>query len=193
MPVSQGPITFGVLADTHIPDRAKSLSDAILNDFSKAHVDRILHAGDSANWKVVQKLDEIAPVMIVQGNRDWLLGLPFPRHVSFSVHGIKITLAHGHRSMVNYLVDKWATIWEGYRFERYYQHLVIDFPDSDVIIFGHTHHQTAKWVKGKLFFNPGAAYPCKYNHYNPQYGILSITPEGIIRTACYGGLHDRVR
>lgn len=192
MPDNQEPATFGVLADTHIPDRSKSLPDAILYTFTQAQVDRILHAGDSANWKVVRKLEEIAPVTIVQGNRDWFLGLPFPLHTSFSVHGIKVTLAHGHRSMLHYLVDKWAYLWEGYRFERYYQHLAIDFPDSDVIIFGHTHHQTAKWVRGKLFFNPGAAYPCKYNHYDPQYGILSITTNGVVRTACYGGQHDRI-
>lgn len=179
------PITFGVIADTHIPDRVKHLSTTALQAFKRAQVDRILHAGDAANWKVVRNLEQIAPVTIVQGNRDWLLGLPFLHYISFSVYGIRITMTHGHRSMRHYLGDKWATIREGYRFERYYQHLALDFPHADVIIFGHTHCQTVKWINEQLFFNPGAAYPCKYNAYNPQFGILSITPEGVIRTQLF--------
>lgn len=145
----------------------------------------ILHAGDSASLKAVRELEMIAPVRIIQGNRDWLLGMTFPSYISFSAYGVRITLAHGHRSMFHYPFDKWRTIRDGYRFERYYRHLAQDFPHADVIIFGHTHHQTVQWVDGQLFFNPGAAYPCKYNHYRPQFGILSITPEGIIRTACH--------
>ena len=177
------PLTFGVIADTHIPDRVKHLPGAILSALEHALVDQILHAGDAANWKVVRQLEKIAPVTIVQGNRDWLLGMPFPRYITFTVHNRKITLTHGHRSMLQYLVDKWAYIRRGYRFERYYQHLDRDFPDADVIIFGHTHHQLAKWIGGRLFYNPGAAYPCEHNHYQPEFGIISITSEGIIRTA----------
>ena len=174
-----------MISDTHVPDRVKSLPDSILSALKKMPIDGILHAGDAANWKAVRQLEEIAPVKIVQGNRDWLLGMPFPRHISFSIYDVNITLAHGHRTMGHYLVDKWVTIKEGYRFERYYQHLAQDFPQADVILFGHTHHQTVQWVDGQLFFNPGAAYPCKYNHYRPQFGVISITPEGVIRTECY--------
>jgi predicted phosphodiesterase len=107
----------------------------------------------------VHKLEEIAPVTVVQGNRDWLFGMSFPRHISLITHGVRITLTHGHRSMLQYLFDKWAYIRIGYRFERYYRQLSADYPNSDVIIFGHTHFQTATWVNGQLFFNPGAAYP----------------------------------
>lgn len=175
-------LTFGVIADTHVPDRVNHLPETIYRTLQHAQVDQILHAGDAANWKVVHQLEQIAPVTIVQGNRDWLLGMPFPQHMTITAHGIKITLTHGHRSILQYLVDKWVYIRKGYRFERYYQHLDRDFPDADVIIFGHTHHQLAKWINGRLFFNPGAAYPCEYNQYRPEFGILSITPEGNIRT-----------
>ena len=185
MPDNQKPITFGVIADTHIPDRAKNLPTTVLRAFELAQVDQILHAGDASSWKVVHKLEEIAPVTVVQGNRDWLLGMSFPRHHSLITYGLSITVTHGHRSTLQYLFDKWAYIRIGYRFERYYRRLAADFPDSDVIIFGHTHFQTATWVNGQLFFNPGAAYPCRHNHNRPQFGILSITPGGIIRTECY--------
>jgi uncharacterized protein len=179
------PITFAVFSDTHVPDRVRCLPDPILYGLAHAQVDEILHAGDAANWKVIRQLEQIAPVRVVQGNRDWLLGMPFPHAITFTALGVRITLTHGHHSMRHYLVDKWITLREGYRFERYYQQLAQSFPQSDVIIFGHTHYQTVQWVHQQLFFNPGAAYPCKYNQFTPQFGILSITPDGTIRTACY--------
>jgi len=178
-------VTFGVLADTHIPDRAKSLPSGMLAKFEEAQVSQILHAGDSSNWKAVRTLEAIAPVKIVQGNRDWILGMKTPKTISLSINGIHITLTHGHRTMRHYLVDKWAYITRGYVFERYYAHLVEDYPNSDVIIFGHTHYQTVKWINGKLFFNPGAAYPCRHNNFGPEFGIISVTPDGIIRTESY--------
>ncbi len=179
------PITFGVMADSHIPDRATHLPTALLESLRAAQVDRILHAGDASSWKVVRQLEQVAPVTIVQGNRDWMLLMRNPRHQTFTVNGLQITLAHGHRSMLHYLIDKWDYIREGYHFSRYYDHLSKDFPDSDVIIFGHTHHQTVKWVGRQLLFNPGAAYPCHYNNYKPQFGILRITPGGDILTECH--------
>jgi len=182
MPAGPETIIFGVVADTHIPDRARKLPKGLLEKFQEAQVQRILHAGDASGCQVLRALKRVAPVSIVQGNRDWLLGLRIPKHISFTANGVRITLAHGHRSILHYLIDKWAYIRKGYRFKRYYDQLSHDYPDADVIVFGHTHHQTAKWVEGRLLFNPGAAYPCRYNHFTPQFGIISITPEGEIRT-----------
>ncbi len=185
MPVESKFVNFGVVADTHIPDRAKYLPEGLLEKLQEAEVDRILHAGDASSWQVIQALEQIAPVTIVQGNRDWLMRMRTPRHKSFTVNGVRVTLAHGHRSMLYYLVDKWAYIRKGYHFSRYYQQLFHDYPKSDVIVFGHTHHQTTKWVRGQLLFNPGAAYPCEYNNFIPQYGFISITVGGVIRTECH--------
>lgn len=178
-------VTFGVIADTHIPDRASRLHPGLIEGLQAAQVDRILHAGDASSWKVVRQLEQIAPVTIVQGNRDWMLLMHNPRHKTFTVNDVQITLAHGHRSMLHYLVDKWDYIREGYNFSRYYAHLSKDFPNSDVILFGHTHHQTVKWIDQQLLFNPGAAYPCYYNAYKPQFGILRLTPGGDIQTECH--------
>lgn len=182
MPGSPENIRFGVIADTHVPDREPHLPEALLNALKDAQVSKILHAGDASNWQVVKVLESIAPVTIVQGNRDVLLRMRTPHDAHLIANGVHIALTHGHRTMLNYLVDKWAYIKDGYRFDRYYQHLSQDYADADVIIFGHTHHQTANWVNDQLFFNPGAAYPCEYNQFVPQYGILIITPNGDIRT-----------
>lgn len=182
MPAGLETITFGVVADTHIPDRARKLPNGLLEKLEEAQVKRILHAGDVSGPRVLRALERIAPVSVVQGNRDWLLGSRTSKHISFTANGVSITLAHGHRSFLHYLVDKWAYIRKGYLFKRYYDQLTHDYPDADVIVFGHTHHQTARWVEGRLLFNPGAAYPCRYNHFVPQFGIISITAEGDIRT-----------
>ena len=125
-------------------------------------MDGILHAGDVSSWQVIETLEKIAPVTVVQGNRDWFFGMKLPRSATLHANGIEITLAHGHRTMFHYMVDKWAYFTHGYLFKRYYDHLAVDFPTADVIIFGHTHHQTSLWVENRLFFNPGASYPCPH-------------------------------
>jgi predicted phosphodiesterase len=52
LPDKTGPITFGVLSDTHIPDRGKtSPSMPFCRRWIIARVDGILHAGDAANYE----------------------------------------------------------------------------------------------------------------------------------------------
>lgn len=182
MSSNRATLTFGVVADTHLPDRVKRLPDFILHTLEHAQVDRILHAGDACNWNAIRTLEQIAPVSVVLGNRDWFFGMPFPGSLTLTAHNVNITLTHGHRTMFNYLVDKGQYLYQGYRFRRYYRHLVRDFPNADVIIFGHTHRPIAQTIEGCYFFNPGAAYPCRYNQYRPEMGILSITEDGCIHT-----------
>ena len=190
MPVEPQTVTLGILADTHIPDRASEIPSGILNKFRQAGVSQILHAGDVSSWKVIHALEAIAPVAVVQGNRDWFRGIKAPREITQTIHGIRITLTHGHRSMPHYVKEKWIYLTRGYPFKRYYQTLTEDFPNSDVIIFGHTHYQAVKWIDDQLFFNPGAAYAHNLNQYCAEFGILSITPQGVIRTECYHLLPD---
>lgn len=177
--------TLGIIADTHIPDRARALPQKLIPALKDAKVDLILHAGDACSWKVYHELNELAPVKIVQGNRDWLLGMRTPKFESLLINQVPIILTHGHHSILHYALDKWIYLRKGYDFTRYYTTLSRDFPNAKIIIFGHTHHQTAQWVNDRLFFNPGAAYPCKHNHFTPQFGLISITSEGEIRTELF--------
>jgi len=159
MPDKHGIVTIGVLADTHIPDRAKVLPQEMLSRLEESKVDRIFHAGDASCWRVVRALEAIAPVTIVQGIRDWFFGMHTPRHITLGINGIRITLAHGHRSMLHYLYDKWSYLRRGYAFERYYQHLSQDYPDSDIIVFGHTHYQAVHWLTGDCTLTPAPPIP----------------------------------
>jgi hypothetical protein len=176
------PIRLGVIADTHIPDRIRRFPEGFLESLIKAEVDRIFHAGDISSWKVINALEEIAPVSAVQGNRDWFFRMDVPPHLKCTLHGVRIVLAHGHGSIPLYLADKVAAILKGYRFKRYQRPLARAFPDADLIIFGHVHRQVSKWVNNQLFFNPGSVFPCSYNHYSPQYGVITIQPDGKIQT-----------
>ena len=89
-------ITLGLIADTHIPDRRSSLHPQILTAFKEAGVAAILHAGDICSPQVLERLETVAPVYAVRGNRDWVLlrHLPSTRLLEFG--GIRVAMAHGH-------------------------------------------------------------------------------------------------
>jgi putative phosphoesterase len=183
MPAEPKTVKIGVLADTHIPDRLKELPPGLIDTLKAARVDRIIHAGDVCQWKIIRRLEEIAPMTVVQGNRDWLMGMHTPHHVNLTINGVQIAIAHGHHSIINYTFYFFLSkLFNQDNLERYYRLLIQDFPHADLIIFGHTHYQTACWVGHQLLFNPGAAYPCQQNRYHPRFGIVSITAEGVIRT-----------
>ena len=59
---------IGLISDTHIPDRAKEIPEKVFEAFSE--VDLIMHAGDLTSPKVIDDLEQIAPVMAIQGNMD---------------------------------------------------------------------------------------------------------------------------
>ena len=68
---------IGLISDTHIPDRARILPQNVIEAFSD--VELILHAGDLTSPKVIDELEEIAPVMAVQGNMDRAHGIDLPK------------------------------------------------------------------------------------------------------------------
>lgn len=179
---SDPPLRLGVLGDTHIPDRIKRLPAALLSQLREARVDRILHTGDVSSVRVIETLRDIAPVSVVQGNRDWFFQLKVPTSLTLEIHGLRLILTHGHLSMHHYLLDKFAALIVGYRFERYQRALSRAFPEANMILFGHTHRQVARRVGEQFFFNPGAVYPCRENNFTPEFGLVTIQPNGAIQT-----------
>jgi uncharacterized protein len=179
-------ITIGVVSDTHIPDRARQLHPQVLAVFREAGVRAILHAGDISTPATLQKLEEIAPVLAVRGNRDWvaLSHLPFARKIDFG--GVEVGLTHGHGPLLDYMRDRMGYILRGYRLEMFLPRLLADFPDVDVIVFGHTHRSLNQRVDGKLVFNPGSPHFPDPITAAPSVGLLYIsdigTVEGEIRT-----------
>lgn len=169
-------ITIGVIADTHIPDRARTLNPRIAAVFDDAKVVSILHAGDVSSPNVLKELETIAPVHAVQGNRDWLLLRHLPFKQTFEFNRAKIGMTHGHGKLARYLLDKVYYAFLGYNHEHIIPWLLNTFPETDVIVFGHGHIPLNCRINGQLLFNPGSPHVPKVG-LTPSVGLLYIHDE----------------
>lgn len=172
--------TLGVIADTHIPDRARRLERQILPFFEGSKVTAILHAGDVSVPRVLTQLSEVAPVYAVRGNRDWLALGRLPYSLNLTFEGTTIALVHGHGHRWIYLSDKIELLMRGYHFDRYRDRLLQAFPDVRVIVFGHTHRPINHWVGEQLIFNPGSPHFPGEKGYSPSVGLLHISDSGYV-------------
>ena len=59
-----------IIADSHVGDRLKELPENLLSQLSAIKPDLILHAGDISVRRVLDQLNQVAPVRAIQGNRD---------------------------------------------------------------------------------------------------------------------------
>jgi uncharacterized protein len=171
-------ITIGVISDTHIPDRVRTLDPQVLTIFKEAHVSVILHAGDVSIPGVLQQLAEIAPVTAVRGNRDWVALRHLPHAVQVSLGGVQIGLTHGHGRPWNYIRDRVDYMIGGYRLEMFQPRLLETFPQARVIVFGHTHRPLNEWVDGTLLFNPGSPHFSDRKDVPLSVGLLHISVGG---------------
>lgn len=157
-------ITLGVIADTHIPDRAKALPLTALDLFSKRGVSAILHTGDLSTMGVVRQLEEIAPTHAIRGNTDLLLigQLPYVRRLEFG--GVSIGMSHGHGNWFRYIPDKINFLINGpKKFSYYEENARAQVPACQVVVCGHTHVPANYWKEEQLIFNPGSpTVPAKY-------------------------------
>lgn len=165
---------IGVVADTHIPDRVRSLHPDLLPGLQAAGVDLILHAGDICAPSVISELSQLAPVIGVRGNRDWAFVGVLPWVRSFTTQGVRIAMQHGMGSFWHYWWDKMKYATIGYHFARYKRLLLRTQPGHQVYIFGHTHAAENRVEEGVLFFNPGTAAIAQPDFPPPSFGILRL-------------------
>ncbi len=165
---------LGIISDTHVPDRVSELHSRLLPALRSMGVQQIFHIGDICTPQVLRQIEQVAPVVAVRGNRDWLFGRELPRSRLIEIGGVKLALTHGHGSFKSYVMEKIHLARGGYSRDRYIKSLVTELPDANVYIFGHSHIPENIWVEGKLFFNPGAASPTRFLPYLPSFGILDI-------------------
>ncbi len=153
---------IGVLSDTHIPNRARSLPPELFDAFQG--VDMILHAGDLVQEEVLLDLMALAPVEAVAGNMD-------PPHLEkrlgerklLQIAGLRIGLTHGHGP-------------RGKIMERAYQAFASESPDC--VVFGHSHQPCNIRYRGVLLFNPGSPTDRRREKY-PSCGLLTIAGSSI--------------
>ena len=125
-----------VIADTHLPRRAKALPGALIPYLERA--DLILHAGDLTDPGLLDELDEYAAVMAVQGNLD-PPGLDLPEVLEFDFSGLRMAMIH----------DSGGKRGRRARLRR-------RFPGARVVIFGHSHIPFLEDEGGLMLLNPGS-------------------------------------
>lgn len=129
-----------VLADTHIPTRAKPLPRALIEALPQAEL--ILHAGDITTRGVLKELERYAPTVAVAGNNDdaELVSL-LPARTIVTAGRFRIGLVHGDGP-------------RGTTFSRAAAAFASD--KLDCVVFGHSHQPLSVEEGGVLYLNPGS-------------------------------------
>jgi putative phosphoesterase len=156
--------TVGLISDTHVPSRAKSIPKRVLEVFEK--VDYIVHAGDLVQLSVIDELEQLAPVLAVYGNMDGpeIRG-KLPKINTLKVFEWKIGVMHDPGTLFG--MSKMRELAKQNNF--------------NVLVYGHTHNSNIKWEENILYINPGSpTNPLPPFVTKPSVALLKITKEKIV-------------
>ncbi|MCM3686512.1 metallophosphoesterase family protein [Kocuria rosea] len=129
-----------LLADTHVPKRARDLPEQVWRAVDDADV--VLHAGDWVDVATLDRLQERAARLVgVWGNNDGpALRARLPEIARETIGGVRLGMVH----------ETGGTPGREARMDR-------AFPDLDVLVFGHSH---IPWdtttANGLRLLNPGS-------------------------------------
>lgn len=135
-----GAVRLLLIADTHIPKRARDLPAAVWDEVAEADV--VVHAGD---WMTPDFLDELesraARLVGCWGNNDGpAVRARLPERADVTLAGVRFTVVH----------ETGGASGRDARMSRLY-------PDSQVLVFGHSH---IPWdtttATGLRLLNPGS-------------------------------------
>lgn len=146
-----------ILSDTHIPGRAKSLPNILLDACEDA--DLIIHAGDWQTLDVFFELSAYAETVGVAGNVDpWEIVERLGKKKIIAVENLKIGIVHGD-GLMKTTEQRAINTFEN--------------DDVDLIVFGHSHIPLIKKTDGVSLFNPGSPTD-KRRQQQYSFGILEI-------------------
>ncbi len=142
---------IGIISDTHDLLRPEVV-DALQG------CDYILHGGDISSQRILDQLEQIAPVKAVRGNNDKELADHLPFFLDFELGGLRIYMAHKKKDLPE------------------------DLAPYHLVIYGHSHQYASVWQEsaGKnrtLLFNPGSCGPRRLIQ-PVTMAILRIDPDG---------------
>jgi putative phosphoesterase len=134
------PVRLVLLADTHVPRRARDLPMTVWDEVAQADV--VFHAGD---WVSTELLDSVAAkaarLVACWGNNDGpVLRSRLPERADAVLEGLRFTVVH----------ETGGAAGREARMSRRY-------PDTDVLIFGHSHIPWDTTTStGLRLLNPGS-------------------------------------
>ncbi len=152
-----------LIADTHVPNRARDLPAQVWDEIAAADV--VVHAGD---WVTPELLDEVetraARLVACWGNNDGpVLRARLPERADVTLSGVRFTVVH----------ETGAAVGREARMSRLY-------PGSGVLVFGHSHIPWDTTTKtGLRLLNPGSPTDrrrqpfCSYMTASVEHGALT--------------------
>jgi putative phosphoesterase len=135
-----GDVRLVMMADTHIPRRARDLPSELWSAVEDADV--VIHAGDWVDEIVLDTLSaRAARVVGVFGNNDGpSLRARLPEIARVDLGGLRVAVVH----------ETGASVGRE-------QRCAVRFPDCDVLVFGHSHIPWDSLAPGGLrLLNPGS-------------------------------------
>ena len=161
------PVSLVVTSDTHVPKRARDLPPSLWSAIEAADV--VVHAGD---WVDVALLDQIEArarrLVAVYGNNDHgLLRERLPEVARTEIEGIRLAVVH-ETGDANGREARCAA----------------RFPDTDVLVFGHSHipwDTTAP--NGLRLLNPGSPTDRRRQPYGTY--VTAVAAGGTLRDVTF--------
>jgi putative phosphoesterase len=129
-----------LIADTHVPRRARDLPARVWDEVARADV--VVHAGDWVSTDLLDALEARAARLVAcWGNNDGpALRRRLPERADATLEGLRLTVVH----------ETGAATGRDARMSRLY-------PDTDVLVFGHSHIPWDTTTKSGLrLLNPGS-------------------------------------
>ena len=173
---------IGLISDTHIPVAQKELWPQVYE--ALRGVDLIMHGGDLMVPEVIDWLEEVAPVMAVQGNGDYT---GFERSVPpadarlSEAKVLTLDVAGGRKLRIGLVHD--FQLPEAPPLSTVEGQMEHNFGGPvDVIVRGSTHRAEVTTVNGVLIVNPGS--PTFPNHMSTRLGtvgFLDIDDDGRVQ------------
>jgi putative phosphoesterase len=149
-------VRLAVIADTHIPTRARDLPPGAWRVIDAT--DGVLHAGDVVDPALLERLRERGPLWAVLGNNDHALRGVLPERLELELGGVPVAMVH----------DAGAAAGRRARLRRW-------FPGARVAVFGHSHVPVVEDDGGLLLLNPGSPTDRRRM---PTFTVAVLTLEG---------------
>jgi putative phosphoesterase len=138
---------IGLISDTHLPSSIREPWAEVAAAFHGVNL--ILHAGDIVTSRILDWLEDIAPVLAAMGNNDFGMDDPRVKTVhTLDVEGWRLGLVH----------DVTSGVW-------------FDSP-VDIVVSGHTHYERLTHEDGVVHINSGSA--TLPHHHSTRLGTVGI-------------------